>query len=99
MDKKILETGGRNRAGKGTRRGPSRAEMRIRLRLEPYCLTKKETEVTLLLLEGRKRDEILVKCSIGINTLKSHIRQIYRKTGATGRTDLSEKLFDLQFRA
>ena len=96
MTKKIPGTGARVPTGKETlREGPSRAEMRIRLRLEPYSLTKKETEVTLLLLEGRKRDEILARCSIGNNTLKSHIRQIYRKMGVAGRTGLSEKLLDL----
>ncbi|GAB1427298.1 hypothetical protein MASR2M79_03390 [Aminivibrio sp.] len=68
--------------------------MKIRLRLDPYSLTKKETEVTLLLLEGWKRDEILARCSIGNNTLKSHIRQIYRKLGVADRTGLSEKFLN-----
>ena len=93
MTRKILETGENLPTGKKTlREGPSKAEMRIRLRLEPYSLTKKETEVTLFLLEGQKRDEILAKCSIGNNTLKSHIRQIYRKMGVADRAGLSEKL-------
>lgn len=30
----------------------SRAELRIRLRLEPFNLTKKETEIAVLLAEG-----------------------------------------------
>ena len=93
MARKILETGAGERPVKNLpRKGPTRAEMRVRLRLEPYSLTKKETEVTLLLLEGRKRDEILARCSIGNNTLKYHIRQIYRKIGVTDRIGLSERL-------
>ena len=95
MIKKILETEGKALTIKTPlRTGPSKAEMKIRLRLDPYSLTKKETEVTLLLLEGRKRDEILARCSIGNNTLKSHIRQIYRKLGVADRTGLSEKFLN-----
>ena len=96
MSKKILDE--REKilpGGKILRKGPSKAEMKIRLRLDPYSLTKKETEVTLLLLEGWKRDEILARCSIGNNTLKSHIRQIYRKLGVADRTGLSEKFLNL----
>ena len=93
MTRKILDIGESLSTGKKTlREGPFRAEMKIRLRLDPYSLTKKETEVTLLLLEGRKRDEILVRCSIGNNTLKSHIRHVYRKMGVNGRAQLAEKL-------
>lgn len=71
---------------------PSRAEMSIRLQLAPFSLTKKETEITLLLLEGLKRDEILENCEITNNTLKTHIRQIYRKLSVTGRGDIPEKI-------
>lgn len=70
----------------------TKAEMHIRLRLEPFSLTKKETEVALLLIEGRKRDEILSLCSIANNTLKSHIRHVYRKMDVNGRSELAEKL-------
>ena len=93
MTRKILDIGKSLSTGKKKlREGPSMAEMKIRLRLDPYSLTKKETEVTLLLLDGRKRDEILSLCSIANNTLKSHIRHVYRKLGVNGRAQLAEKL-------
>ncbi len=70
----------------------TKAEMRVRLCLEPFSLTKKETEIALLLIEGRKREEILSLCSIANNTLKSHIRHVYRKMNVNGRSELAEKL-------
>ncbi len=66
--------------------------MSIRLQLAPFSLTKKETEITLLLLEGLKREEILENCGITNNTLKTHIRQIYRKLNVTAKADIPEKL-------
>jgi len=45
-----------------------RAELRIRLRLEPFNLTKKETEIAVLLAEGVERGEILLRCGITNNT-------------------------------
>lgn len=65
--------------------------MSIRLQLAPFSLTKKETEITLLLLEGLKREEILENCGITNNTLKTHIRQIYRKLNVTAKADIPEK--------
>jgi len=76
----------------GKRKGPSRAEMSIRLQLAPFSLTRKETEITLLLLEGLKREEILESCEIANNTLKTHIRQIYRKLNVTARADIPGKI-------
>jgi len=76
-------------ASKGSRkRAISRKELRIRLRLEPFGLTKKETEIVLLMLEGTSRKALLASCSITNNTLKSHVRQIYRKLGISRREDL-----------
>ena len=83
----------RGNSGRSARKkGPSKEELRIRLQLAPFSLTKKETEITLLLLEGLKRDEILENCEITNNTLKTHIRQIYRKLSVTGRGDIPEKI-------
>jgi DNA-binding NarL/FixJ family response regulator len=62
----------RGNSGRSARKkGPSKEELRIRLQLAPFSLTKKETEITLLLLEGLKRDEILENCEITNNTLKT----------------------------
>ena len=73
------------------------AEQIVRMSLEGVEVAAKITgtaakEVALLLIEGRKRDEILSLCSIANNTLKSHIRHVYRKLGVNGRAQLAEKL-------
>ena len=68
------------------------AEIRIRLQLEPFRLTRREAEITLLLLGVLRRKEILETCGIANNTLKSHIRQIYRKLGAARRDDLAVRV-------
>ncbi len=69
-----------------------RAELRIRLRLEPFNLTKKETEIAVLLAEGVERGEILLRCGITNNTLKTHIRRIYRKLDVGKRSEIVSKL-------
>lgn len=79
-------------AGEPGRKILSRAELKIRLRLEPFGLTKKETEIALLILDGRKRGEILERCCIRNNTLKTHIRKIFRKFGVACREDIPGKV-------
>ena len=66
--------------------------MRIRLRLEPFDLTKKETEIALLLATELDRSEILLRCGITNNTLKSHIRRIYRKLDVKKRSEIVSRL-------
>lgn len=66
--------------------------MRIRLRLEPYNLTRKETEIAVLLAGVLERKEILQRCGITDNTLKSHIRRIYRKLGVKNRSEIALRL-------
>lgn len=68
---------------------PADAEIRIRLQLEPFRLTRREAEITILLLGELRRKEIIETCGITNNTLKSHIRRIYRKLGAARRDDLA----------
>jgi len=70
----------------------SRAELRIRLRLEPFNLTKKETEIAVFLVEGVERNEILFRCDITNNTLKTHIRRIYRKLEVRKRSEIASRL-------
>jgi DNA-binding CsgD family transcriptional regulator len=93
MGGRLPEPPGKSAVGRSSgRKGPSRAEIRIRLQLVPYSLTKKETEITLLLVEGLKREEILESCDITNNTLKTHIRQIYKKLNVTGRAEIPGKI-------
>ncbi len=63
-------------------------EMRRRLKLMEFGLTRQETEITLLLLKGLKDMNICSLLYISQNTLKYHLRNIYRKTGSGNRREL-----------
>lgn len=54
---------------------------KLELLLEAYNLTAREKEIAILLLQGRSTDEITEICSITRNTLKTHMRNLLRKTG------------------
>lgn len=56
-------------------------------------LTARECEVALLLLKGRNNPFIRESLNISDNTLKSHLRNIYRKLDITNRQELFS-LFD-----
>lgn len=49
-------------------------------------LTTREVEVLALISQGLSNQEIAAKMVLSVNTLKSHIRQAYRKIGATTRS-------------
>jgi len=51
-------------------------------------LTPKETKVISLMLEGCKNADIEEKLGISKNTLKTHVRHIYEKTGTKNRSEL-----------
>lgn len=65
-------------------RNPTRAALLLRLQLDPFSLTKKEAGIVLLLLEDRSNEEIADTEAITRNTLKTHLRHIYRKLHVTG---------------
>ena len=51
--------------------------------------TKREKEVIKLLAQGLKNKEISKALFVEISTVKSHINNIYKKTGATNRKELN----------
>jgi len=51
-------------------------------------LTDKEKEIALLLKEGHYNQEIADKLNISINTVKSHIKNIYAKVGVKDKLSL-----------
>lgn len=51
-------------------------------------LTQREGDVLLLLREGRTNAQIALALQIGVETVRSHARHIYRKLGITSRRDL-----------
>ncbi|WP_298778728.1 7TM diverse intracellular signaling domain-containing protein [uncultured Polaribacter sp.] len=58
-------------------------------------LTLREIEVLKLLILGHSNAVISDQLFISLNTLKSHIRNIYLKTGVKSRKELKEKILPL----
>lgn len=48
-------------------------------------LSPRESEMIALIVQGRSNDEIATSCYLSINTVKSYIRDAYRKAGVTTR--------------
>jgi DNA-binding CsgD family transcriptional regulator len=53
--------------------------------IEKYDLSKRQTEITEALLQGKSNKEIAVALNIEVNTVQVHLQNVYRKTGAPGR--------------
>jgi len=51
-------------------------------------LTRREGDVLVLLREGRANKEIALALHIGVETVRSHARSIYRKLGVASRREL-----------
>jgi DNA-binding NarL/FixJ family response regulator len=60
-----------------------------RLGLEGTDLTAREAEVLELLQDGRTNSEIAEQLSIGVETVRTHARSIYRKLGVPSRRELA----------
>lgn len=58
---------------------------------DEYNLTKRELEILELLMDGLSYKDIAEKCSISIQTLNSHIKNIYSKLGVHSRSEASAK--------
>jgi DNA-binding CsgD family transcriptional regulator len=56
--------------------------------IEKYGLTKRQAELTAVLLQGKSDREIAALSGIAVNTVQVHLKKIYRKTGARGRCAL-----------
>lgn len=57
----------------------------------PQRLTAAETAVVNLLLEGRTRSQIARQRRVTVNTVKTQIRQIYRKLNVESRVALARQ--------
>ena len=55
----------------------------------PELLTPREADVLELLQEGRTNAQIAHALSIGVETVRTHARNIYRKLGVQSRRDLA----------
>jgi DNA-binding CsgD family transcriptional regulator len=60
--------------------------------IDAFCrehrLSVREREVLVLLAEGQRYKQIADLLGVSPDTVKSHASRVYRKTGASGRTDL-----------
>ena len=56
---------------------------------EPDILTARETEVLELLQQGMTNAQIALTLSIGVETVRTHARNIYRKLGISTRRELA----------
>jgi DNA-binding NarL/FixJ family response regulator len=56
---------------------------------EGQLLTQREAEVLPLLQQGRSNAQIAVALGVGIETVRTHARNIYRKLGVSSRRELA----------
>jgi DNA-binding CsgD family transcriptional regulator len=59
-------------------------------RNDSSCLSSRELQIARLLLEGMSQKAIAEKLFVSENTVKTHIRHIYRKAGISTRRELGE---------
>lgn len=57
-----------------------------------FGLTKAEARVSLALAEGFRPEDIRDRLQIGKNTLQTHLKRLYAKTGASGQAGLTSLL-------
>jgi DNA-binding NarL/FixJ family response regulator len=62
-----------------------------RLGIEGAELTAREAEVSELLQDGRTNAEIAEALSIGIETVRTHARSVFRKLGVPSRRELARR--------
>jgi DNA-binding NarL/FixJ family response regulator len=55
---------------------------------EPTPLTSREADVLELLQSGRSNAEIAATLHVGVETVRTHARHIYRKLGVSTRREL-----------
>ncbi len=56
----------------------------------PELLTPREASVLALLQHGRSNGEIAVELHVGVETVRTHARNIYRKLGVRSRRELAK---------
>lgn len=60
---------------------------------ERHGLTKRETEVLRLLLEGKDNQNIASTMGVSLGTVKAHLNHIYGKVGVKTRQELKERFW------
>jgi DNA-binding CsgD family transcriptional regulator len=62
---------------------------------ERFDITGREEEVMRLAVRGLTYDEIADACFISANTMKAHLKSIYRKLKVKNKTELANKLHEI----
>ncbi len=57
--------------------------------LGPQLLTRREAEVLPMLQQGSSNMEIAIALQVGVETIRTHARNIYRKLGVASRRELA----------
>lgn len=84
------ETGGGDN-GKAERRGKELTLEDCRVRLRELGLTKRETEVSLLVVKGMTNAEIASELYISETTVKKHLSNVFAKLQIGSREEIREK--------
>ncbi len=66
---------------------------------QQFELSSREADVLLLLLKGQTNNQIAERLFISINTVKTHISNIYQKIGVSRRYELLARCKDFSFRS
>lgn len=59
-----------------------------------FDLTRREEAILGLLLEGKTRPEVAEALFVSENTVKTHIRNLYKKMGVSGKAELARVVGD-----
>ncbi|GAB2962281.1 helix-turn-helix transcriptional regulator [Amycolatopsis acidiphila] len=68
-------------------RAPGKPPVQQHPSFDAYGLTRRETEVLRLMVEGKGNGHIADQLAISAGTVKSHVKHILRKIGATNRAE------------
>ncbi len=63
--------------------------------LQAYLLSRREQEVVHLVLQGLPNKQIADRCFITEQTVKDHLKHVYKKVGVPTRTALIAQLLGL----
>ncbi len=91
-----ISASGAERSGGVEASGPASDECELAARCawaaRAFDLTRREEDVLMLLASGRTASEVAGELVVSSNTVKTHIRNLYRKLGINRRGDLAERL-------
>lgn len=73
-----------------------RFSRKVRKVAQTYLLTERETDILFELAKGNGPDRIQAKYFISAGTVKTHIRNVYRKIGVHKRSDLLRLVEDFE---